>query len=143
MNDNDFTRFPQYLDGIERTIIDMRNNPLRSLNYSAISLLNEGRLRISLKFLTEKAQLIYNNYERHDQIDDLYKYYRKSPEELAIQYVSHPKSLSNDEIERLIHEAGKSEIKFLENNLAADNLILSKIINRLSVELSNTLKILL
>ena len=75
--------------------------------------------------------------------DELLEYYRKTTIELATQYISEPKSLTGDELERIIHEAGKKEIKIFENHLPPDDLILCKLIKRSSIELSSGLKLFL
>ena len=75
--------------------------------------------------------------------DELREYYRKNPNQLAKKYVSDPKSLTEDEIERLIHEAGKKEEKLIENKFSINDPVLSKIIGRDSHRLSNGSKIFL
>jgi hypothetical protein len=74
---------------------------------------------------------------------ELREYYRKSPHQLAQEYISDPKSLTKDKIERLIHEAGKEEEKLIEGQFSIEDPILRKIIERNSHRLSNGSEIFL
>ena len=89
--------------------------------------------------LTPKGNQLLITYS----YDELREYYRKSPKQLAQEYISDPNSLTKDEIERLIHEAGKKEEELIESKLSIGDPILRKIIERDSHRLSNGSKILL
>lgn len=78
--------------------------------------------------------------------DTIVEFYRKTPMELAQQYIENPESLTNGEIERLSWEGGYQERQLLESNLSSDilhpNLVVEEISLRLSHELPSGLSIL-
>ena len=127
-------------DHLEEYTLD--DNPIRTLSKYSISMLDDGRLYFSPKFLTKRGQEIYYN-QNPQRYSELLKYYKKNPKTLALDYVSKPKSLTKDELERLVHEAGMWEIKYLEDHLQPEDSILNKIMVHSAVELSNGLKIFL
>jgi len=83
--------------------------------------------RFAIFNLTSKGQSLYSSriYE------ELLNYYKKTPSDLAQQYITTPDSLRVDEKERLIHEGGYLEKKILELKMAPDDPILKKILKRL------------
>ncbi len=109
--------------------LDISNNPIRTLSKFFINMYSENKFVISDLHLTLKGQrLCY--FEDPDDYLKLLKYYEKSPEELASQYISNPGSLTDDEEERLVHEARSPEIQILESDLLSNVSILNKIMNR-------------
>ena len=104
------------------------------------------------------ARELYQTWQRYAQMPDIPKgknlyeegkdeelleYYRRSPKQLALDYISDPNSLTKDELERLIYEIDKKDEKILENSLPVDEPVLNKILERDSLELSNGFKIYL
>lgn len=70
------------------------------------------------------------------------EYYRKTPMELAQQYVENPDLLTESELERLGWEGRYQERQLLESNFPPDNMVLKEISKRLTHQLSSGLKIL-
>ena len=70
------------------------------------------------------------------------EFYRKTPMELAQQYIESPDFLSEDELERLGWEGGYQERQLLESSLPADHQLLIEISQRLTHELPSGLSIL-
>lgn len=70
------------------------------------------------------------------------EYYRKTPMELAQQYVETPEALTKNELERLGWEGGYKERQLLESNFSPDNPILKEISNRITHQLSSGFSIL-
>ena len=70
------------------------------------------------------------------------EFYRKTPMELAQQYIEKPDSLTEDEIERLGWEGGYQERQLLESNFSPENPLLKEISQRLTHELSSGLTLL-
>lgn len=112
--------------------------PLRSLSNMPEHLFQWDRMNIEIDLTPKGTQLQFES-----RYNELYEYYRKSPSLLAKEYVSDPSSLTEDEIERLIHEASKKEEELIESKLSIDDYILRKFIERDSHWLSNGTKILL
>ena len=88
------------------------------------------------EFITHKMM---KNPARYDAIVE---FYRKTPMELAQQYIEKPDSLSDGELERLGWEGGYQERKLLEPHLSLDHPLLWEISQRLSHELPSGLSIL-
>jgi len=63
-----------------------------------------------------------------------YKYYEKSPKVLCLQYIENPKSLTQDEKERLIWEAGGFKRDILELKINFDDPVLMAINSRLAIK---------
>jgi hypothetical protein len=78
-------------------------------------------------------------YEK--EIDTLYNFYKKTSLELAYQYRDNTESLSNDEIERLIHESDYRILRIMEPFLSPKDPVISKIISNKIFNLNNGLKI--
>ncbi len=74
--------------------------------------------------------------------DAIVEFYRKTPMELAQQYVENPESLTNGELERLGWEGGYQERKILESRISLDHPIIAEISRRLTHRLSSGLSIL-
>ncbi len=124
------------------TNISIRENPLRSLSnipkktFSG-TIVNLGDsidlpLVRSGKFFFHKCSVNENTIP--NEIENLYEFYKKSPLQLAQQYTADPKSLTNDEKERLAWEAGLTERTILENatNIPKNDSLIQKITRRLS-----------
>jgi hypothetical protein len=77
------------------------------------------------------------------KLEQIIKYYEKSPQTLAQQYCNDQNSLNVDEKERLIWESTAPEREILESNLPINNEIIKNINERLSIELKNEYKIIL
>ncbi len=136
--DNSLTSLPESIRNLSSLEeLDLIKNPIKTLPNLPIDLLK--RLHFQSNHLTPKGQQLFIFQSSHE----VREYYRKSPKKLASQYISDPKSLTKDEIERLIHEASIPEKKLLENKLPPENPVLYEIIKRSAVELHNGLKILL
>nr|QEE17986.1 hypothetical protein DSAG12_03824 [Candidatus Prometheoarchaeum syntrophicum] len=77
-----------------------------------------------------------------ERLDILHEYYRKNILELAQDYITDTKSLSSDQLERLIREVDPEIRKMLENNLPLDNAVLSQISTKFVFETPDGLNIL-
>lgn len=117
--------------------LNLRENLIKTLSNIPFYILN--RTIVDVDYLTPKGKNLF----KERKYEKLYKYFSKTSENIAMEYISNPVSLSVDEQERLIHEAREYEINILENNLTVDDPILKKIIERDSLELSNGFKIFL
>jgi Leucine-rich repeat (LRR) protein len=115
----------------------LSKNPLNSL--SNLSIKNLKIACINIGYLTPKGRKLC----KEERYEELFEYYHKTPQILTLEYVSNPVSLADDERERLIHEASKTEIKILENIMPINDPILIKIIKRNSRGLSSGFKIYL
>jgi len=138
LSKNQLTLIPEsikYLKNVRH--LDLRDNPIKTLsNFS------RNNLKYSLldpDFLTHKGKRLY---ERRSFLE-LLEYYSKTPENLAWEYISDPQSLTEEEMERFLHEAGRNEEKILENQLPINDPLLKKLVEKDSVELSSGLKIFL
>lgn len=132
---NKMTFLPEDLEKNSKVKLVLSGTPLKSL--SNIPSKSYQNIHITGEQLTVKGKNLYleGNYE------ELAKYYNKSCRKLAIQYISNPKSLTKDETERLFHEIGKNEEKYIENQLPLDDPLLKKIMERNSLKLSNGSKL--
>ena len=74
--------------------------------------------------------------------DALAEFYRKTPMELAQQYIENPESLTEGEIERLAWEGGYKERQLLESNFSPENPVLKEISKRLTHKLSSGFSLL-
>ena len=76
-----------------------------------------------------------------EKIDRLLEFYKKSPTELALEYRSNPKSLSKDQIERLIHEGDPYILKILEDDkystLLPDDPVIAQISKKFIIRTKN------
>ncbi len=70
------------------------------------------------------------------------EFYRKTPMELAQQYVENPDSLTDTELERLGWEGGYKERQMLESTFPPDNPLLNEISQRFTHKLLSGLSIL-
>ena len=72
-----------------------------------------------------------------EKIDHLLKFYEKNPVELALQYRLNPKSISKDQIERLIHEGDRQTLQILEDDefstLQKDDAVIAQISRKFAV----------
>jgi len=114
--------------------LNLRSNPIKTLSNFPLTIL---KFTYNLDYLTIKGKKLH----QESKYDEILEYYFKTPEQLALDYVSNPHSLTVDDQTRLIHEVEKREIKILENSLPVDDPILRKIIERESHKLSNGSKI--
>jgi hypothetical protein len=136
LSKNQFTSLPESINNLEKIRnLDLRDNPIKTLSHFSrnnliYSLLNPD-------FLTYKGRRLY---ERRRFIE-LLEYYHKTPGILASEYAFDPKSLTEDEMVRLIHEMGRNEEKILESRLSLKDPILRKIMERDSRELSSGLRL--
>ena len=76
-----------------------------------------------------------------EKIEILYNYYKKTSLEIAYQYRDNTESLSNDEIERLIHESDYRILRIMEPFLSPKDPVISKIISKNTFNLNKGLKI--
>jgi len=76
-----------------------------------------------------------------EKIDELLKFYEKNPAELALQYRSNPKSLCEDQIGRLIHEANHKSLQILEDDefstLQKDDVVIAQISHKFAINTEN------
>ncbi len=77
-----------------------------------------------------------------EKVDLLYEYYKKNKIQLACQYKDDPKSLSGDEIDRLLNEANYEVLKILEGSVSNNDPVLLKLIEKFAVTIKNGYKIL-
>lgn len=140
-----------------QTTINLSGNPIRSLSYinsnliekfhvDPFNLANEGK-KLYICYLKQKKKILNISQDYFFDANEnywnlLWEYYRKTPKELAKQYAENPTSLTQDEKERLIHEANHQIRCHLEEYLPPDDPILMKISNRLKKTLSNNLVML-
>ena len=138
LEDNNLTTLPKSIENLkDLSYLDLRNNPINNLSNFPLCILEI--MQITSKFLTNKAQRLFK--ARYNE--DLLKYYLKSAEDLATQYIQKLNPLTQDEETRLVHESGKNEIKLLENVLQIDDPILKRIMERQTWKISKKLKIYL
>ena len=76
-----------------------------------------------------------------EKIDCLFTFFEKSPTELVLQYRLDPNSLPEDQIARLIHEAGIQTLKILEDdkhsNLQSNDLVIAEILRKFTIWIKN------
>ena len=138
LNQNLVTFLPESIENLNSLEnLDLGENPIKTLSYLSLNMLNHSR--IYYNNLTRKGKIL--NEER--RFDELVAYYSKTPNKLALQYISDPKSLTEDEMERLIHEMDKKDEKILESQLPLDDPLIKKIMERKSHKLSDGSKIYL
>jgi len=77
-----------------------------------------------------------------EKVDLLYDYYKRNKFELAYQYRDDPRSLSEDEIERLLTECDHEVLKILENSVPSNDPILLKMIEKFSIRTKKGFKII-
>ena len=77
-----------------------------------------------------------------ENLDRLYEYYKKTPEQIAQDYIDDPKSLPAEEIERLVHEVDPELRKMLENSLPPSDAVIKQIPAKFAFQTQNGLKIL-
>jgi Leucine-rich repeat (LRR) protein len=136
LSNNHLTFLPESIENLESLEqFFINNNPLKTIP-NCFS--NMEFVKYDIDHLTAKG-IKLSQYSRDKK--EFTAYYNKSPIQIALQYISEPTSLTNDEKERLVHEAGKIEINFLEMSLPPNDPILTKIIDKKSFDLSNGLKI--
>ncbi|QEE14972.1 leucine-rich repeat domain-containing protein [Promethearchaeum syntrophicum] len=125
-------------------------NPLRSFSNIPEYLfadtirdgLKEGTFRSDM--LDPKGKELLENFKNgiSENFTQLYNHYKKSPKQLAQQYVDNPKSLTKVERGRLAWEGGLREREILELKLQPEDPTLLEINKRLSVPLKNGLRIM-
>ncbi|QEE14791.1 hypothetical protein DSAG12_00608 [Promethearchaeum syntrophicum] len=103
----------------------MEENPIETLSNISIDALKY--IKISAGCLTKKGGYLY----QHSIFGKLAEYYKKTCKSLALQYISDPKSLTEDELERLIHESGRYEEILFESRLSLEDPIFVKIRKRI------------
>ena len=81
------------------------------------------------------SKFVQNNTMR------LHEYYRKTTQQLAHEYISTPKNLPTDQIERLVYEIDPELRKMLENNLQPTDPLIKKISEKNTFKTQNGLKI--
>ena len=137
--------------------IDLMGNPIRSLSNTPFK--EVINFYFNSEYLTPKGMELYHTFgnctgeeiihrqgrrinpiEYHKNI--LLEYYKYSPQKLTQMYVKNPDSLTQDEKERLIHEANHQHRTHLEEYLAPDDSVLMKISDRLKITLPNNLSLL-
>ncbi|MHA2001021.1 MAG: hypothetical protein ACTSVU_02895 [Promethearchaeota archaeon] len=89
--------------------------------------------------LTQKGIEIFQSHDTQA----LFHYYQKSTRELANQYVNDKIPLTEDEKERLMHEATHVERNLLMLNMPFDDPILFEINKRYEIKLDNDMVVLL
>ena len=70
-------------------------------------------------------------------VEALWNYYATTPEELAVQYCENPTSLSEEDYQRLIHEADHADWKLLASNLPNSDPIFADIKKSLPFRLND------
>lgn len=133
------------------------DTPLRSLSNINFSTIHD--YLITVADLTNSGKYLLRPWDDHYRIIDdedmddheriirdfvpVSAYYSKSPSQLAIQFYDAQNSLTNEEIERLIWEVSLKERELLEANFPADNKIIQRINERLSIRLNSGSKIII
>ena len=77
-----------------------------------------------------------------EKVDLLYDYYKRNKFELAYQYRDDPRSLSEDEIEKLLSEGNHEVLKILENSVPSNDPILLKMIEKFAIRTKKGFKII-
>ena len=77
-----------------------------------------------------------------EKVDLLYEYYKKNKFQLACQYKDDPKSLTDDEMERLLKEGDFEVLKLLQNSVPSNDPVLLKFIEKFAIWTKNGYKIL-
>ena len=154
LKNNCFTSVPKSLEKLKHLKeFNITKNPLKTLSYLSKKTFSLLSSYIHTDKLTPKGKRLFLEYHccitpLDDSIDIdrkeiLLDYYGKTTQTLALNYISDQNLLTEDEKERLIHEAREAEIKILENGLSVNDFVLKKIIERNFYGLSNGLKIYL
>jgi hypothetical protein len=73
------------------------------------------------------------DYLRNKDLKDIVKFYSKSIEDLAMQFVANEESLSEEEHQRLLCEINPAGRSILENGLSPDHPFLKEITAKYSV----------
>jgi Leucine-rich repeat (LRR) protein len=128
------TKFPQ------SAMVFLKGNPLRSLH--GLNLEMTERIIKKIKPKNYQFSEIGLGIINSDDIEAVHKYYNQSPFELAKNFIEGYK-ISDEEINRLIHEGGYEERQLLENNnISGDNPILEGISKRLTIKTDDNNEIL-
>jgi len=77
-----------------------------------------------------------------EKLDHLHEYYKKTTRQLTQDYISEPKSLPPDQIERLVHEVDPEIRKMLENDLPPSDSLVKQISSKFTFSTENGLTIL-
>jgi len=97
------------------------DNPIRSLSNTPKSIMKEiitTDKDYPYKFkLTPRGTLLFKS----GNVNELLRYYKKPTRTLAKQFLTDPKSLNAEEMERLIHETGTPEIQLFNSALHSPN----------------------
>jgi hypothetical protein len=91
----------------------------------------ECEVEFSSNLTSTGTHLLHNIYKKHrtseariEEWKKLLMYYKKSPQELANQYILSGK-LTDEELNRLIHEADLEELEYLKTHLPdSDNIVI-------------------
>ncbi len=161
VNHNNLTSL-KYLPKMNTKSIWIEGNPLRTLfNLSEEQIKkfkNSSYLWKSFTLSPRGTQLIneyqisyvneygINTIRTYPKVlkNKIMKFYSKPISEIAEKYIKHPKTITEDELDRLIWEADLEDRKFLEANLPnlSTDLVLRKINQRLSIKLPSNLTLL-
>ena len=119
----------------------MWGSSLKSMSKFPLKFLFQGRIpesEPSTSQLSKKGRELFEE----QNVEELKKFYKKSPPTLAHQYIYNPESLSEEEKDRLIWEASHKERDLIAQTVQPNDPVLVEIINRLSIKLKNGLSLL-
>jgi hypothetical protein len=121
-------------------MINLKKNPLRSLygvsKYNIIPILNSLKDHFKKYQLSVHGQnLISKSIKKQlekEPIRNILEYYKRSPMEIAQDFVLKEYNLEKFEIDRLMHEGGYKEREYLEKYLSVDDPVILSLSTRLS-----------
>jgi len=143
-NNNNLSSLPTIignLTSLEKLNFD--ENKLSSLPTTIGNLTSLVELNLGNNNFTEKCKQLLKISRLSERFAEIFAYYQKSTQNLAVQYVADSLSLTSDEVDRLIHEADHHIRQILEQSLPNDDPVVLKINKRMRIELNKDYKIML
>lgn len=142
---HNFKRLPSFLNNLPNlTDIDVSGNYIRTLSglsskivLATISSIDYETQEFDHCGLTQTAEDLIieicqkENWENSKEFQQLLDYYKKTPMELAEQFVKGD-PLTSEELIRLEHEAGASELEFIRKKLSKTDKMVQTIEKRLN-----------
>ncbi|MHA1473730.1 MAG: leucine-rich repeat domain-containing protein [Promethearchaeota archaeon] len=144
ISNNKLTSLPESFRNLKISVLSIGGNQFKSLTGFSDEFLRRLPDNLSMDLdLTPKGAKLLSDH----QYKDLAIYYKKSASKLALQYLSDPKSLTEDEIKRVNHEIGPDGLKSLKKfkemklthykNLPIEPPISSKFLVKIITNLDN------
>ncbi|WP_371806377.1 leucine-rich repeat domain-containing protein [Candidatus Lokiarchaeum ossiferum] len=126
LEDNSISLFPENYNQPSATYLYLGGNPLRSL-----ASIPEGTIcRQPSSYLSPRGQELYLTATLGGEYEPVLEYYAKHPMALARQFAEAEVLLTSEEEERLIFEAGPTEIAYLQSIFPPHYPLMQKIAHR-------------